>query len=209
MAVNHTPVPQPLRVGMFGGAFDPPHLMHVALVRAALAQLQLDVLHVFPTGHAWHKSHALSSAVDRLAMARLAFGGIAGAVVDAREIERSGPTYTIDTLGELQAEYPAAQLFLVMGEDQATRFPQWHGWEQIAQAAIICVASRADESCPGSQFVPDFLPPGRFRALHISPQELSATDIRHRAAASQGIAHLVPDGVARYIDQHPLYRIDR
>nr|WP_315184946.1 nicotinate (nicotinamide) nucleotide adenylyltransferase [uncultured Albidiferax sp.] len=201
------------RIGVFGGAFDPPHLMHVALVRTALAQLQLDALYVFPTGHAWHKSRTLSPATDRLAMAQLAFGDIPGVVVDKREIERSGPTYTIDTLHELQAEEPHAQLYLVMGEDQATRLPTWHGWEEIVQAAIICVASRADESSASRPFVPEsvpeFLPSGRYQALQVPPMELSATAIRHRAAARQGIAHLVPDGVARYIDHHLLYRTDR
>ncbi|BDT67600.1 putative nicotinate-nucleotide adenylyltransferase [Comamonadaceae bacterium OS-1] len=201
------------RIGVFGGAFDPPHLMHVALVRTALAQLQLDALYVFPTGHAWHKSRTLSPAGDRLAMAQLAFGDIPGVVVDKREIERSGPTYTIDTLHELQAEEPQAQLYLVMGEDQATRLPTWHGWEEIVQAAIICVASRADESSVSRPFVPEFLPEflhlGRYQALQVPPMELSATDIRHRAATRQGIAHLVPEGVARYIDHHLLYRTDR
>ena len=197
------------RIGVFGGAFDPPHRMHVALVRTALAQLQLDVLYVFPTGHAWHKSRTLSPAVDRLAMAQLAFGDIPGVVVDKREVERSGPTYTIDTLHALQAEEVQAQLYLVMGEDQATRLPTWHGWEEIVQTAIICVASRAESSSASRPFLPEFLSPGRYQALQVPPMELSATDIRHRAATSQGIAHLVPEGVARYIDHHLLYRTDR
>ena len=197
------------RIGVFGGAFDPPHRMHVALVRTALAQLHLDVLYVFPTGHAWHKSRTLSPAADRLAMAQLAFGDIPGVVVDKREIERSGPTYTIDTLCALQEQDAQAQLYLVMGEDQATRLPTWYGWEKIVQTAIICVASRAETSCASRPFLPESLCPGRYQALQIPPMELSATDIRHRAATSQGIAHLVPEGVARYIDHHLLYQIDR
>ncbi len=197
------------RIGVFGGAFDPPHWMHVALVRTALAQLQLDALYVFPTGHAWHKSRTLSPAADRLAMAQLAFGGIPGVVVDKREIERSGPTYTIDTLRALQAEQAQAQLYLLMGEDQATRLPTWHGWEEIVRAAIICVASRADTTSANGPFSSEFLPAGSFLALQVPPMELSATDIRHRAATSQQIAHLVSDGVARYIDQHHLYRTER
>jgi nicotinate-nucleotide adenylyltransferase len=197
------------RVGVFGGAFDPPHNMHLALVQTALRQLQLDALYVFPTGHAWHKSRTLSPAADRLAMAQAAFGNIPRVVVDGREIARAGPTYTIDTLHALQAEQPQAQLFLVMGEDQATRLPSWHGWEEIVQAAIISVALRADSTCASGTFSPVSLPPGRYQALQLPPVELSATDIRHRAATSQGIAHLVPDGVARYIDQHHLYQTDR
>jgi nicotinate-nucleotide adenylyltransferase len=183
--------------------------MHLALARTALQQLQLDALHVLPTGHAWHKSRTLSLAVHRLAMARLAFGDIPQVVVDSREILRDGPTYTIDTLNELRTEQPLAQLFLLMGEDQAARLPSWHGWGDIVQAAIISVALRADTTSASSPFVPDSLPPGRFQALHLPPLALSATDIRHRATTSQGIAHLVPEGVARYIDQHYLYQTNR
>jgi nicotinate-nucleotide adenylyltransferase len=205
------------RIGVFGGAFDPPHNMHLALARTALQQLQLDALYVFPTGHAWHKSRTLSPAVHRLAMAQLAFGDIPKVVVDPREIRREGPTYTIDTLNELRAEQPQAELFLLMGEDQAARLPSWHGWRDIVQAAIISVALRADSTSASSpfkpesvpEFAPESLPPGRFQALHLPPMALSATDIRHRAATSQGIAHLVPEGVARYIDQHHLYQANR
>lgn len=197
------------RIGVFGGAFDPPHRMHVALVCTAVAQLQLDLLYVFPTGHAWHKNRTLSPAADRLAMAQLAFGGIPRVVVDRREIERSGPTYTIDTLHTLQAEEAHAQLYLVMGEDQATRLPTWRGWEVVVQTAIICVASRAEPSRASRPFLPEFLSPGRYQTLQVPSMELSATDIRHRAATSQGIAHLVPEAVARYIDHHLLYRTNR
>ena len=201
--------PHLCRIGVFGGAFDPPHRMHVALVHTALAQLQLDALYVFPTGHAWHKSRTLSPSADRLAMAQLAFGDIPYVVVDKREIERSGPTYTIDTLHALQAEEVQAQLYLILGEDQASRLPTWYGWEKIVQTAIICVASRAESSGANRSFLPEFLSPGRYQALQVPPMELSATDIRHRAATSQGIAHLVPEGVARYIDHHLLYRTER
>jgi nicotinate-nucleotide adenylyltransferase len=209
------------RVGVFGGAFDPPHNMHVALVQRALDQLQLDELRIFPTGHAWHKSRSLSAAPHRLAMARLAFENLPRVVVDAREIARPGPTYTIDTLRELQAEQPGAQLYLVMGADQARALPTWHASEALLDAAIISVAARADEAEGNGRSNPGFgarfdaasLPPpwntGRFEALQLPPMAVSATDIRHRVGTSQGIAHLVPAGVARYIDQHHLYRTAR
>jgi len=112
----------PRRVGLFGGAFDPPHAAHVALARAAVEQLQLDRLHIAPTGVAWHKPLVLSAAADRLAMCRLAFGDLPGIVIDARELRRDGPSYTIDTLTELRAEYPQAELFLQIGADQAAAF---------------------------------------------------------------------------------------
>lgn len=198
------------RIGVFGGAFDPPHEAHLALARAALAQLDLIELRVFPTGQAWHKERTLSPAQDRLAMTRLAFAGLAGAVVDAREMLRSGPTYTLDTLRDLQAERPGAQLVLIMGADQAASLTQWHGWEEIISIAIISVAFRAAATASAGRTDPRILPalpPGtRFETLELPPMDTSATDIRSRAVRGEDFSELVPPAVARYIDQHHLYR---
>ena len=132
---------QPLsRVGMFGGAFDPPHRAHRVLAQAAVQQLALDRLYVFPTGNAWHKDRGLTPAEHRLAMARLAFAGLDAVQVDDRELRRSGPTYSIDTLRELQAEHPGAQLHLLMGEDQAAGFTRWHAWQEIGALVGPAVA---------------------------------------------------------------------
>lgn len=198
------------RVGVFGGAFDPPHNAHVALAQAALAQLDLAELRIFPTGQAWHKDHSLSAAEDRLAMARLAFEGLAKTVVDAREILRPGPTYTLDTLRELQREQPAAQLVLIMGADQASSLPRWHGWEEILSTAIISVAFRATSTGSAAPFDPKTLPSAlsgaQFEKLELQPMDTSATDIRARAARGEDLRGLVPAAVARYIEQHHLYR---
>jgi nicotinate-nucleotide adenylyltransferase len=195
------------RVGLFGGAFDPPHRTHVDLAQAAIAQLQLDVLHVVPTGQAWHKQRALTAAEHRLAMCRLAFGAVEKALVDDRETRRSGPTYTIDTLQELQAQYPTAQLFLIMGEDQARALQSWHRAGDLGRAAIICVASRSESNAAASP-APDASgvqgsQPQRL-LLPLSP--LSATDIRDKTARGQSVSTLVFESVARYIDQHHLYQ---
>ena len=106
------------RIGVFGGAFDPPHLAHVALVRSAIEALQLDEVRVLPTGQAWHRSGHLTEASHRLAMTRLAFTEVPQARVDDREIRRTGPSYTVDTLTEIATEHPGAQLYLLIGEDQ-------------------------------------------------------------------------------------------
>ena len=138
----------PRRVGLFGGAFDPPHGAHVALARAAVEQLGLDRLHVAPTGMAWHKAQTLSAAAHRLAMCRLAFGGLPKVFVDDRELRRDGPTYTIDTLAELRAQYPGAELFLQIGADQAAAFHTWRRAGEIVDMAVISIAVRADvEPC--------------------------------------------------------------
>ena len=191
---------------MFGGAFDPPHIAHVALAQAAVQQLGLDQLRIFPTGQAWHKARALTDGVHRLAMAQLAFAGVPRAVVDSREVSRSGPTYTIDTLRELQAENPGAQLVLVIGADQAEALHSWRSAGEIAKLAIISIAERARPTGADAAFDASKLPPGRFEPVELPPMPVSATEIRARVAAGQGIAQLVPAPVAGYIDRYHLYR---
>lgn len=191
------------RVGMFGGAFDPPHIAHVALARAAVEQLQLDELRIFPTGDAWHKAQALSPAAHRLAMARIAFGELSRTVVDERELRRPGPTYTIDTLRELKAEQPQAQVFLIMGEDQAVSLTRWREWQAIPALATICMAARAATSPDAPRQLPA---EAELKLLRLPEMPESATQVRARVAAGEGIDHLVPPGVARYIAQHSLYR---
>ena len=196
----------PRRIGVFGGAFDPPHTAHVALARVAIAQLRLDVLFVIPTGVAYHKNRDLTPAVHRLEMTHLAFAELDCVVVDPRETQRIGPSYTVDTLLELRADYPGAQLFLVLGEDQAQAWGSWHRFREIPGLATICVAGRADSTRAGGIF--DALPPEipGLRRLEMPPMEVSATDIRLRLAHGQSVDPLVFDPVARYIAQHHLYR---
>lgn len=200
------PATRPLRIGVFGGAFDPPHLGHVALAKAAITELSLDKLLVIPTGYAWHKARALSPAEHRLAMATLAFADIPEVRVDARETLRSGASYTLDTLRELHAENPDAVLYLLVGEDQARALHTWHAWKQLPVLAIICVAARADAMGAKGQF--DALRaeiPG-LTVLQMPSIAVSATEIRQRVASGASIAPLVFEPVARYIDQHLLYR---
>jgi nicotinate-nucleotide adenylyltransferase len=198
------------RLGLLGGAFDPPHLAHLTMAQAAIVQLNLDELRVLPTGQAWHKARAPSASEHRLAMTRLAFADMPKAVVDDREIRRAGPTYTVDTLRELRAENPGAELFLVLGEDQARAFTSWHEFEVIAQLAIICVAARAiltqeeatfgtPNSSSSDPLFPHFLP------LKMPNMPVSATLIRARIADHQDILPLVTEPVARYIANHHLF----
>ena len=210
-----------VRVGVFGGAFDPPHRAHLALARQAITELQLDQLKVFPTGHAWHKSRTLTASEHRLAMAQLAFTSMPQVQVDAREMERDGPTYTIDTLEALRAEQPDCQLFLIIGADQAKALETWHRWRDLLQITIICVAGRAGQMSVEGQFdasnlihgqlqsLPEPLRTlGRFELLHLPPMAVSATEIRQRVKAGLEINDLVTEPIARYIAQHHLYLAD-
>jgi nicotinate-nucleotide adenylyltransferase len=198
------------RLGIYGGAFDPPHLAHRALAQAAVAQYQLDKLLIMPTGQAWHKSRPLTAAAHRIAMAELAFADVPQKCIDARETLRSGATYTIDTLHELQAENPQAQLFLLMGEDQWRFFPQWHRFEEIVQIATLLVALRAD-SMPANG-LKDPVNQGKIAhsTIRMQTSPISATQIRDMVrqlgAQHQELDHLVKPAVARYIAEHRLYR---
>lgn len=194
---------------MFGGSFDPPHQAHVALAVAAVAQLQLDALHIVPTGQAWHKARALSAPEHRLAMARLAFGAIQRVLVDERELKRAGPSFTVDTLEALQVENPGSQLYVIIGRDQFAALKSWHRWEALLKIAIICIADRADPARAEAGFDPHIRLSHPVLTLQLPLMPLSATDIRRQIASGKATPHgldrLVPEPVARYIERHRLY----
>jgi nicotinate-nucleotide adenylyltransferase len=193
------------RLGIYGGAFDPPHLAHEALARAAIEQYALDELRILPTGQAWHKSRSLTKAEHRIAMAELAFADLPQACVDGRETRRSGATYTMDTLHELQAENPQAKLFVLMGQDQWQFFPQWHRYEEILQVATILVALRADFTTVSSHKGSKNQGKIAHQTIHMPASPISATQIRQLCTQSLVIDHLVKPSVARYIAEHRLY----
>ena len=197
---------KPVRIGVFGGAFDPPHLGHVALARAAVAQWGLERLYIVPTGHASHKTRSLTPAPHRLALCALAFADVANATVDAREIERHGPSYTVDTLESLQREHPDAQLYLFVGQDQAQTLQHWHRPEDLARLAIICAAHRPPSADSEKHFDVPAAAKFAIQNLHMPAMAHSASDIRARLAQHQSIETLVPPSVARYIAHHHLYQ---
>lgn len=142
-------------------------------------------------------------------MTRLAFNDVEGVVVDERELQRTGPTFTIDTLKALQNENPKAQLYLFNGADQFRAFKQWHQWEEILELAIICIADRADSTLASTQFDAYTAQNHRFFMLKLPLMSVSATQVRQLIAsggpASVDVAKLVPEPVARYIARHQLY----
>jgi nicotinate-nucleotide adenylyltransferase len=180
-------------------------------------QLELDELRIIPTGQAWHKARALSPAEHRLQMVRLAFGDLPGVVIDERELQRQGNSYTIDTIEALQAELPGCHLYLLMGADQSAAFGSWHRWPDILERSTVCVADRPvepttplDFAAPHDTGAPSVLDraPGVVK-LNLALMPLSATDIRQRlagaACSAQELQSLVPEAVARYISLHRLY----
>ncbi len=193
------------RIGLLGGAFDPPHRAHVALAESAVQALHLDHLLVLPTGQSWHRSGAGSAGDHRLAMARLAFADVERTQVLDLELKRQGPSYTIDTVRDLQAQRPGHDWFLIMGEDQWKTLPAWHQAAELVALVTIAVAVRdasvplwTDAAASGDALTtPVRLPMPRL--------DVSATLVRSRVAQGQAIDALVPEGVCRYIHEHHLY----
>jgi nicotinate-nucleotide adenylyltransferase len=180
-------------------------------VAAAAAQLGLNQVRVLPTGQPWHRARKPSAAAHRLAMAKLAFEALPGVqaevLVDGRELQRPGPTYTVDTVRELKAEQPGTQWWLLLGQDQWHALPTWHEWQALAALVHMAVAVRG-----ASQLQPQAHPRGSGQtpvtaiALDMPPMDVSATRIRQLARESAALTGLVSPAVARYIDQHHLYR---
>jgi nicotinate-nucleotide adenylyltransferase len=195
------------RLGVFGGAFDPPHIAHLALAQHAIEQFGLQQLRIIPTGDAWHKDHALTASPHRLAMTRLAFESMPQVHVDDREINRAGATYTYDTLLELKAEHPDEDLFLFIGADQANAFKTWHRWQDILKLATLVVAQRGGAAQWHNAVSPDV------QRLDMPSLKVSATDIRahyaQHAVAQPPFSKWLPASVQHYIEQHSLYRLNR
>ncbi|MET0349595.1 MAG: nicotinate-nucleotide adenylyltransferase [Rhizobacter sp.] len=190
------------RIGIFGGSFDPVHLAHVALARTALEQLHLDAVRWIPAGRQWQKTRALTAATHRAAMVELAIAGEPRFTIDRCEIDRSGASYTYDTVRELQAAQPGAQWTLIIGQDQYAGLHTWLGWEKLLERVTLAVANRPGASLEASPEVARV----DHEAVALPMMDISSTDIRARVAAGQSVDALVPVAVARYIDQHHLYR---
>jgi nicotinate-nucleotide adenylyltransferase len=191
------------KIGLLGGSFDPPHNGHLALAHTALAQLALDELRWMPAGVQWQKQRQPAPIPDRQAMVMAAIAGEPRFVLEACELWRSGPSYTIDTVHELQAT-EQAEWFLVLGQDQYANLQTWHRWQDLLRLVTLAVASRG-----GAVPMPDpalAATPHRVVTLALPRIDVSATEIRRRIADGRDYTDMVPAAVARYIDQHHLYR---
>lgn len=199
-----------MRIGIFGGSFDPVHKEHIALVRAAIDSLRLDKLFVMPAKKPPHKPwRVLSSDEDRLAMCRLAFAGIPEVEVSAYEIAQGGTSFTYLTCQHFKTQYPQSELFWLVGGDMLRDFPTWRNPEEILKNATLAVCGRnekdgwweKEQRIFRDRFSKEFVP------IAYNGADISSTEIRVMAGAGMDLTAYMPASVAEYIEGNGLYKI--
>lgn len=188
-----------MRRVLLGGTFDPPHIAHLAAGEVAYRRLASDVVTLLPAGRPWQKTDDhVSSAEDRWEMTRRAVEGVEYFEADDREVNRDGPTYTIDTIESFDA---SDELWLVLGADAAANLPSWHRFEDVVERARIAVAPR-----PGTdRTVVEGILGERVVWLDMPRLDVSGTEIRRRAAAGGSVRFLVRQAVWEYLVARRLY----
>ena len=199
-----------LRLGVYGGTFDPVHTGHLLLARDALEQCRLDAVLFVPCAQSpLKKSGPLATDAQRVALLRLALKGEPRFWLSRCEVDRPAPSYAIDTAREIQDAFPRAQLFWLLGHDQWAQFDRWHRPDDLRRLVrFIRLPRGGDAERSDGATVPE-AGAGRGRVLDLPrPRriDISATEIRRRVKSRQSIDQLVPSAVAGYIRRHGLYR---
>lgn len=183
-----------------GGTFDPIHNGHLVAASEVAAALNLDEVLFVPTGEPWQKDQVTPTS-DRQLMVEIATAANPRFKVSTVDIDRSGPTYTVDTLRDLRALHPDAELFFITGADAVTSIAGWKDAAELWGLAHFVAVTR-----PGHNLDLPAAPEGAIEVLEIPALAISSTDIRARVAQGKPIWYLVPDGIVQYIAKHGLYR---
>ncbi len=194
--------------GLFGGTFDPIHLAHLAVAEAALDDLGLADVTFIPAGQPPHKTdRSISPATDRAAMVAAAIADNPGFRLGTIELERDGPSYTVDTLQAL-TDAGVGPLALIIAMDSFLDLPTWREPERVLALASLVLAPRDGIEEAPSDYLDRHLPGVRAHVVRLAGPylRLSASEVRRRAAAGRSVRYLVPDAVAAYIGDHALYR---
>ena len=208
------------RIGVLGGTFDPIHIGHLRGALEVAELLALDEVRLIPSARPPHRDTPQVTAEQRLQLVRLAAEGEPLLRVDDRELARTTPSWTIDTLESLRAELGVDdQLFLLLGWDAFCGLPSWHRWTELLQHCHLLVMQRPDADTEAPEALRDLLaarsvnepaalcgPAGQIAFVWQTPLAVSATDIRRRLATGRSVRFLLPDAVLHYIDAHGLYR---
>jgi nicotinate-nucleotide adenylyltransferase len=185
-------------VGLFGGSFDPVHHGHLVVAQVAAEILGLDSLRFVPAREQpFKRGRHGASPEHRAAMLDLAVAGSPGLEVERAELERAGPSYTVETLRALRAREPGLELTLLLGADAAAELGAWREAAEIPRLATLVVFARHGVSVPASPFIA--------RTIEVPAIEISATEVRRRARQGRSLRYWVPDPVAEYVTRHRLY----
>ena len=190
------------RLGVFGGTFDPVHNGHLAAAVNVRSALRLDRVLMIPAGAPWQKQDRfVAPAADRLAMLTAAVDGVDGLEVSRVEVDRDGPTYTADTIEELRARHPDAELFLILGADAAADIKTWDRVDVLERETALVVVTRA--GTPESTALSRTW--GRVHHVQIPALEISSSDLRRRAASDEPLDGLMPAAAIRCLRERGLY----
>lgn len=210
-------------IGILGGTFDPIHFGHLRLALELQQALDLTEVRLIPCYQPVHRKLPVATPEQRLAMVRKAIGTESALRVDNCEIQRKGPSYTIDTLKTLHKELPNTPLCIIMGIDALLGFPSWNKWEEILTLAHLVVAHRPQYQLPQTGVVADLLKErltentadlhkqaaGKIFLHPVTALEISSTDIRKQIAMGRNPRYLLPNSVYNYIKQHGTYRLSK
>ncbi|MEN9706551.1 MAG: hypothetical protein RIS31_117 [Actinomycetota bacterium] len=188
------------RLGVMGGTFDPIHHGHLVAASEVASAFNLDGVLFVPTGEPWQKSKVTPSE-HRYLMSVIATASNPRFTVSRVDIDRNGPTYTIDTLRDITAAYPDAELFFITGADAIKQIVEWKDVDQIWPLAHFVAVTR-----PGHKLELPTAPDGAISVLEIPALAISSTDVRARVGNGNPVWYLVPDGVVQYIGKHNLYQ---
>ena len=191
------------RIGIMGGTFDPIHHGHLVAASEVAGRYGLDEVVFVPTGQPWQKAgEPVSPAEDRYLMTVIATASNPRFTTSRVDIERGGPTYTIDTLRDLRKQYgDSAELYFITGADALAQILSWHKVDALFELAHFVGVTR-----PGYELADKHLPEGVVTLVEVPAMAISSTDCRDRVALGRPVWYLVPDGVVQYIAKRHLYR---
>ena len=191
------------RIGIMGGTFDPIHHGHLVAASEVADRFALDEVVFVPTGHPWQKGHeTVSAAEDRYLMTVIATASNPRFWVSRTDVDRGGPTYTVDTLRDLREHFgPKAQLFFITGADALEKILSWKDTDKMFELAHFIGVTR-----PGFPLSAEHLPADTVSLVQVPAMAISSTACRERVAAGKPVWYLVPDGVVQYIAKRRLYR---
>jgi nicotinate-nucleotide adenylyltransferase len=191
------------RIGIMGGTFDPIHHGHLVAASEVADRFALDEVVFVPTGHPWQKGHeTVSAAEDRYLMTVIATASNPRFSVSRTDVDRGGPTYTVDTLRDLREHFgPKAQLYFITGADALEKILSWKDTDKMFELAHFVGVTR-----PGFPLSAEHLPADTVSLVQVPAMAISSTACRERVAAGKPVWYLVPDGVVQYIAKRRLYR---